>query len=176
MFVNPRRAHAQRGLLYFVCVCVSVCLFLLIWHPRLQGSKTAIPVASVLRGHCFSLNRFVQNLWRETPAKSQYTNEFKFTADGICALPRSTKHGNNLMGNWWSERCLRGRWRPVRGEKNRQALERCEAARSDRYAHAQRFSLLFHSQSMWGSLSPIDWHVLWQLFYFSMHGEFEVEW
>ena len=32
------------------CVCLSVSL---ICDPRLQGGQTAIPTASVLRGHCF---------------------------------------------------------------------------------------------------------------------------
>ena len=60
--INPRRACAARvtvvGLCVCVCVCVSVCLSVclsvpLICDPRLQGGQTAIPTASVLRGHCF---------------------------------------------------------------------------------------------------------------------------
>ena len=32
--------------------------------------------------------------------KKAIANEFELTADGFCALPRSTKHSNYFMGNW----------------------------------------------------------------------------
>ena len=41
-FINPRRAHAQRGLRYLVCVsvCVSVCLSVST-YSRITGTKRA---------------------------------------------------------------------------------------------------------------------------------------
>ena len=56
----------QRGLLYLVClsmgVCGSVCLLLLIYHPRLQGGTRAIPTASVLCTLCFKWGVFIAKI------------------------------------------------------------------------------------------------------------------
>ena len=51
--VNPRRAHAQRGLLYLVCVCVSVCLSVPAnLAPQAKAAKQRY------RGHCFKRGFF----------------------------------------------------------------------------------------------------------------------
>ena len=84
LIINPRRAHAQRGLQYLVCHSVrpSVCpsCYHVFWHYAQQGGQKAIPTGSVPHWLDFKKGDFrkstaFKSYGVKTKRTSQYANE-----------------------------------------------------------------------------------------------------
>ena len=116
-------AHVQRGWQDLVCecvcpsVCLSVCLSVCYHNFATPGYKAAkeryrqpqcnvvmdTKNANFLKVLCSKVVA-----WNTSEEANMLMNEFELTVDGFRAFPRTTKRGNYLIDNWWTERCLRG--------------------------------------------------------------------
>ena len=65
------------------------------------------------------------------------------------SLLRSTKHGNYLMDNWWTERCLRSRLqRQTASNKQKSNFKKIDRRSTISRVHAQRISLYYKTMNV----------------------------
>ena len=127
LLLNPRRACAARVtvvVLFLLSVRPSVCCHVFC-HCAYHGGQEAIPTGSALHRLDFKCgdlgeNTAFKSYGMKTKWTSQSANEFELAAGGF---RRSTMHGDYLMDNWWTKRCLKSRLQRQTARKKRENLQ-----------------------------------------------------